>query len=335
MSFEFSSSEQFLRETMSLSRHLKPMKVGPLRHAIAKNAGSNSVESYKSELDKQKKLVQQDIEYDWRRPPHDPHKFIQRKGLYLIFQTSFWRSRKDFTSVEEWHKEVRFSAFHSPELNGISEKIIQNEVYVSGYINLAKQDNFESIKNILDWFCTEECDTGCAREALFKKVFNGISDVFYEAAEVPLPTGNPLRAPALSDGLRDIFTSAGTQKGLPTRSDFREVVERLPEQFSDLIPLTNYDIAVAKTVFQCQSLTQALGELHERAMKVFQTVINEILSYHYCVGHPRTVKEFFFPVIEIFDDDGESGILRTAYYVNEAFRPDDSEGWPQIDLMDD
>ncbi|XOB94240.1 hypothetical protein ACMC9M_08500 [Pseudomonadota bacterium 24LQ007] len=333
MSFRFTSYQDFRQTTFDLSRHLKPIKLGKLRDAIAKSAGFDSVMSYQAHLDQQEFLAQREIEYEWQRPPHDPCKSIQRKGRHLIIERSIWRPRQDFDSLECWREDVRL-LFSAPRLNGLSERIVNNKVYVCGHINLEEEPSFDSVTKVLRSFWYEEGDTGCARYTLFDKIFSGISLIFHQAADIPVTQDYPLRAPALSDGLRQEYEKTrAQQKALPALSDFQEVVETLPKYLFDFIPLTDFDLAVAKTVFKCKDVSQAKNELCERAQKLFETAINEILSCH-CVGNPQNSSEFFLPVGEVFDFDGASEILEAAFYLNATISRDE-EGWNQIDLKHD
>jgi len=333
MNVRFSSGKDFLHTTFDLSRRLNKFKVSRLRDAIAKMSGFDSVMSYLAYLDRQEFLEQRETEYDWQRPPHDPYKTIQRKGSYLIVERSIWRPRQDFASLEAWREDVRL-LFKAPNLNGLSEQIVNNKVYVSGHINLQEQPSFDSVIKVLRSFWYEEGDTGCARYTLFDKIFSGISLIFHQAADIPVAQDYPRRAPALSDGLRQGYESArAQQKALPALSDFEEVVESLPNHFSDFFRLSDFDLAVAKTVFKCSDASQAKNELCERTQKLFETAINEILSYH-CVGSPQDALEFFNPVGEVFDFEGSSEILEAAFYLNATISRDE-EGWNQIDLKDD
>lgn len=51
MSISFSSSEEFKQDTKNLAKHVQPMKLNQLRHALAAFAGFNSVEAYVAHLD--------------------------------------------------------------------------------------------------------------------------------------------------------------------------------------------------------------------------------------------------------------------------------------------
>ena len=322
MSIPFRSEKHFDQATFALSRHIKPMTLGKLRHAIAKSAGFDSVQSYRAHLTQQELLSQPHSNFEWQRPPHDPHKSVQREGHHLIIERSIAMPREDFDSVERWQNEI-MRVFGSPRVTGLSERTIDNTAYVSGHINLLELHCYRSVSNILSSFWYEEADIGCARYVLFDKIFNGISMVFHHAAEIPQVMDYPRRAPALSDGLREVYESTiAQQENRPALSDFQGVIELLPKHLPALIPLTDYDLAVFMTVFKCEDVAQAQNELFERAQKLFESAINEILSYH-CVGNPKTATEFFYPVDEVFDYDGSRELLAAAFYLKATISQDE------------
>ncbi len=322
MSFTFYSEKHFNQATFALSRHIKPMKLGTLRYAFAKSAGFDSVNSFRIYLNQQELLALPEPEYEWARLPHDPYKSIQRVGRHLIIERSIGMSREDFASVEGWQKGVRH-VFGSSKVSGLSERTIDNKVYASGHINLFEQHGYQSVLHILHSFLLEEAEAGCARYVLFDKIFNGISMVFHHAAEIPLAMDYPRRAPALSDGLQEVYERIKAQQiAFPALSDFQGVVDSLSKHFLDFIPLTDFDLAVSMTIFKCKDVSQAKNDLFERSQKLFKTAINEILSYH-CVNDPKTAFEFFYPVGEVFDYEGSREMLEAAFYLNLTISQDE------------
>lgn len=277
MTISFSSSDEFKADTKALAKHVKPMKLNQLRHALAAFAGYNSVEAYMASLDR---TASPEIEV---LKALDEHIFIYRDEDFIRFQgLPEIKTHLHLSIKGEWEEEVQQALVGSVGKGRVDVSVVDGTYYPNLLIKDESDTNsFERLsagihhfiklhearawpgeqcmsmlrEHVIDWVkrtCQGEETPIREMIDLADETDRRLDPEDFEAISVDIECGH-IRLPEISDDL--ILEAVGHYNAEDHKQDFQAADGQ------------NWTIAT-------RSLAQRI--LSIRAARMFQTMMNRL-----------------------------------------------------------